>query len=749
MLEFFRRHQRYIFIFVTAIIIASFLFFGTFSTFGGEEERVEQVIGHAVDGSPIYLSEVQRLSHFLATDRDDVPQRGAPSNLFNNGVVRNDFIQTGLASLLYSAYFDSLKEGLADRLDKVKRYRPYAHPEAPHISAQAIWDRFVPGMSEEIRSLQKEGEVTPQTFAQLAQIYQQQQNLHPEIVRKILVYQNQQGQGIRFDNRLPQMDLSLFGFHTLSDWFGKDFLDLVAQFILNASVVAEEKGYRVTLEEAKGDLRHIFQEAAEQAKGNLPFSYQQHLQMLGFNEKLAAQTWRKVLLFRRFFQDVGEATFIDPLTYKGFAEYALESAQVKKYEWPLTIKNVNDLFAFQMYLKAVCPPPKDPLALPKEFLTPEEVADNYPELVQATYRAKVSQLSKNQVGLRASLKELWDWQVEEGHWATLKKNFSFLPAAETREQRFKQLEKLDPSMRSQVDVFSRNLLVDENPIWIEEAFLAQEAKEKTFGVSAAGVQLSGIEQAKQCTLYLQHAIENDPLALAALRCYSNDGSTFYRFEGVERLSEPQILLFEKARGVLSRLVDQHLQAEYPKVRKRSPEKFQTAEGEWKQFAAVKEEVGLLVFADVIQAIDRLEKQPDAAHSAARRFLAPTQEAYASLQKNPSDSFWLRGSGDPLLEQFKLVSKELLVQRTSKEDWMKEQAFLLVPNQWSPIYVPDDGQIVFFYLLEKKPHETPILEQLSFGKATLSADAQRYLGERLIETAQKKQAIVIPVEKEVQ
>ena len=80
--------------------------------------------------------------------------------------------------------------------------------------------------------------------------------------------------------------------------------------------------------------------------------------------------------------------------------------------------------------------------------------------------------------------------------------------------------------------------------------------------------------------------------------------------------------------------------------------------------------------------------------------------------------------------------------------MKEQAFVLVPNDWSPIHVPNDGQIVFFYLQEKKESEAPILDQISFGKETLAADAQRFLAEKLLAKIQKKQSIVIPVKKEI-
>ena len=79
--------------------------------------------------------------------------------------------------------------------------------------------------------------------------------------------------------------------------------------------------------------------------------------------------------------------------------------------------------------------------------------------------------------------------------------------------------------------------------------------------------------------------------------------------------------------------------------------------------------------------------------------------------------------------------------------MKEQAFMMLPDFWSPIHVADNGQIVFFYLQEKKANPAPILDQLAFGKETLAADAKAFVTERLIKVVKKKKAIVIPIQKE--
>lgn len=758
MLEILRKYQRYIFIVVTGVVIASFTFFGTYSTIGGEEKRVDRTIGELVDGSKLQLFDVQRLSHFIASDREDLSQgRNQIPNLANDGVIRYDFLRTHLADLAVAAYFDQMKSELAQRLERAKKYRPYVHPDAPFISARLVWERFLPAMNEELSALQEEKEVSPAVFTRLSRLYQQQSYFQPELLRRFLVYQHQQYPWLSLDQRLGTEDLSLFGFHTIYDWFGPDFPDLIAQFILNAAAAAEEKGYSVSLEEAKGDLIHNFQQSIEKmAKSNLKpeLSFGSHLRMIGFDEKSASEIWQKVLLFRRYFQDVGQATFVDRLPYKDFAGYAQETAVVQKYSWPFRLRNFNDLLQFEVYLKAVATASKNPLALPRNFKKIDEVAAQFPELVQTSYRASVIELSKAQIGLKASLKEIWDWEAGDPNWAQLKKEFSFLPKADSRDERFKALEKLDPAQRAQVTGHARGLLVDAHPAWIEEAFAAGKAQELTLPVSDAGLKLPHIEKGKAVAALLEKTAAGEEAAKTALLNYSDDGKTIYRFENVAKVSERQILTFEKARPVLGEIADRMLEQEYPKIRSKNPQKFQDAKGEFKPFADVKQEVGTLYFADLLKAIDQIETndwkpgQGPADYYASHRLLAPAQEAYTALRQNPSDSLWLKGEGDPLAEQFKLERKQLNVQRTSQEDWMKEQAFVLVPNDWSPIHVPNDGQIVFFYLQEKKESEAPILEQLSFGKETLAADAQRFLAEKLLAKIQKKHSIVIPVKKEI-
>ncbi len=658
MLEFFRRYQRYFFLVITAVVITSFTFFGTYSTFGGDEAPKDRLVGKTVEGAPMMLSEIQKMARFIEVDRED----SGSLNLCNDGVIRYDFIRDRIADLLVAEYFDPLKESLASRLDRAKRYRPYAHPEAPFLCAKTVWDHVAPEINEELGALKEMSEVSPQVFDHLAKLYLLQSRMAPEMLRRILIYQHQQYPWLTMDDRLSRDDLSLFGFHSASDWFGREFVDLVAQFILNGAATAEKKGYRVSMEEAKGDLIHHFQEAVQKI-GSADLNFHQHLRTLGFDERGATEVWRKVLLFRKFFRDVGDASFVDSKPYKDFAGFANEVALIEKYEWQVQIGTLNDLAQLEFYIKTVSNGTKG--LLPLEFLSVEAIEKKCPDLVQSKFKAQVAEVSKKEVGLKATLKEVWEWETDEKNWPLLKKEFSLASGA-NKEERFKILEKLDPKVRGQVDRFAREKLVDLNPGWVDEALAAAPIKEKTWTI--AGTQ--------------------DP----ALK---KEGF-YYRIENLEKVEEKRALLFNEAREVLSRLVKSQ-EGACPK-----------------------------------------EKNP---------FALASKEALAALKKDKNDSRWLSSGTNSLADQFKIVRKEEAISRNSKENWMKEEAFLMLPELWSPILAADDGQVVFFYLQEKKVSDAPILDHLSFGKETLAADAKAFVAEKLIRSAKNKNAIVIPVQKE--
>jgi hypothetical protein len=154
-------------------------------------------------------------------------------------------------------------------------------------------------------------------------------------------------------------------------------------------------------------------------------------------------------------------------------------------------------------------------------------------------------------------------------------------------------------------------------------------------------------------------------------------------------------------------------------------------------------VALLVFADLIQQMGQ-EKEP-LAYYASHRLEIPAKEALGAFKKNPEDPKWLAiNDENPVSRQFKLVKNERSIQRTTKDEWMKEQVFIMMPNEWSPISVPADGNITFFYFDKRKENQEPILSQISYGKEVIAADAQRYVAKSLLSKMNGKKSIVIPV-----
>ena len=74
----------------------------------------------------------------------------------------------------------------------------------------------------------------------------------------------------------------------------------------------------------------------------------------------------------------------------------------------------------------------------------------------------------------------------------------------------------------------------------------------------------------------------------------------------------------------------------------------------------------------------------------------------------------------------------------------KQPFILNTNQWSDVYVPSNGEIVFFFVKDRAVVPTPVLEQIQQGKQTLSGDVQCLLADQLLALALKKQAIILPL-----
>jgi len=526
----------------------------------------------------------------------------------------------------------------------------------------------------------------------------------------------------------------LMGCHSIVDWFGSDCMDLFSQFVINGARLAQTKGYQVSLEEARGDLVNNFQTSISRLshiQGISSLTLRQHLHSIGLDEKSAVEAWRSVLLFRRYFQGIGSSVFVDTLPYRDFASFACETAEIQKYEFPkaLHLSSFQDLIEFQVYLKALGGDITQ-IGLPSSVLSPHVIARQTPDLVQATYRMKISSVSLDEVSLRVGAREILDWELDAANWVELQKLFPFVVAAESKEDRFECLENLSSLQKVKIDRYVRKIVTKEHPEWIAQLLGSAPSLEKEVSVGTNWVSLAEIHDPLQFKSLLDVPLSN-------IDQYSEDEEVFYRFENIEQIAPAHVLTFKEARelGVMTWLADRFMQAEYERIRGQNIAQFQVGK-EWKLFSSVKEEVARIVLQGLLLKIGG-ENKP-LAYYASHRLELPAKEALFDLQYGTDQG----ESSDPIVDQFRCVSIKSSVQRNPKDQWMKEQLEKVAIGGWSTIDVPADGNISFFYFENKKISNEPILEQIVLGKETISADAQRYAARNLISLAKQKKSIAI-------
>lgn len=787
MLEFFRKHQTYFFAVITFVIIISFSFFGTYSTITPNSMH-QQIAFTAIDGTQVTRGELEEMSHFLSTDSEDKWLFGGVwgPNFLNDGVIKNDFLETGMAEILAMAYLPELEPDLQQRIAREKRYNLYVHPQAPFLSVESVWTYFVPNMKNNYDTLRNATDAaSPDALKARIALYLDERKLPAPMLRQVLRYQEKQYPWISADPRLDQTDLFLFGYHTLDDWFGQRFLRIISEFIINSSKIAEEKGYKVTKEEALADLIYNAEISFQQNQRNPHLGVansseylNEQLRHLGMDRTKAAKVWRQVLLFRRLFHDVGNAIVIDPLTHQVFNAYAKEQANGQIYRLPkeFQLSNFRALQKLQTYIEAVAPRDESkPLAIPTTFLAIDEIKRKSPELIQKKYVLEVAHVQKKGLQSKVGLKEMWNWEVSDENWEKLKNQFPELGTknAQAREERMAILDNLDDVTRNRIDQYARAAIVDSHPEWLQEALNAAEVKRMSVGLRPKGQTtfVTGLKDPAQLIELLdQVSLDNPPTELPksleaslALATYTADNNNYYRIKVLERSPSEEIMTFDEAskEGILDQLLNTKLEKYYKDNRSKNTAEFRLDDGSWRPFAEVKDRVAELYFAKLTQAIRTDYEKASGKEgnetmtgdqTASLRFYAYMRDIKNQLKEGTSEAqnAIKEASADnsPQSEwkdQWKLERAPYTADRaTEANDIDLTEILALAPGEWTKVQTPINGDVYFFQLQNKQmPENTAEVEkQLQEAHQIMSDDAQRTLMYRLVAELKDKNAISI-------
>lgn len=780
MLEFFRRYQTFFFAIITVVIVISFSFFGTYNTLPANSIH-DQVVFTAVDGTEVTRRELDELVVFIGTDGDDKMLFGGiwGPNFLNDGVVRKDILETGIGNTLAAAYPDLIEKDLSPRLEKEKRFTLYSHPNAKFAGVEAAWSYVSPEMKGQYDALRNAGNpVSKSAFAARTALFLGEKQFPAPLLRQVLSYQQRQYSFLTPDPDLERIDLSLFGYHTMEDWFGPRFMRLVAQFILNGSKIAEQKGYVVTKEEALADLQRNAEISYKQNQKNPHLGvansteyFQEQLRRLGMDQAKAVKIWREVLLFRRLFQDVGNSVLVDQLSHQQFFAYAKESVNGDLYRLPkeMRFKDALSMEKFEIYLEGISKHNRNEIALPSAVLTLNEVKKKAPELVQKHYSLNVAQVKKASLQAKVSLKEMWNWEVENKNWETLKKEFPELGVkkGDTREERLAALDKLDDQTRNRVDNFARNAILQSHPEWIAEALNQAPSKQMEVNLRLKGGKpLFELADRQELIQLLEQApIGNEiastnvaKAAKAKLEQFSGDGNVYYRITVLERAPQEEILTFAEANreGVLDQLLDRELEAYYGKVRDAHPDLFQKDNKSWKSYQEARADVANLNFEPLLSALkaDYAKAQPDQKQTltsdkaASLRFYSYVREIQNKLNQGKTDPVTLvRTAGSSanksISDQWKLEQTSYQADRSSNSEGLDvNEMFALPVNGWTKVYSPVNGDLYFLQMKQKAPNGdiTALYNKLHEAHAILSDEAQKIYTARVIDDLKAKHAI---------
>ncbi len=699
MFQRFRKHQRLLFGVVTILAICSILFFGIYSPdlVPPPEAIPDRPVGKAIDGSPISSRECKDLVRLIASDMQNFSLEGP--NLLNPAILQKELLEPGIGELLATAYFSRLQSSLQEKLHRVHNYHLYVHPQNPSISLLKLWERYQPHLAQAFKDLKQEESATPHTFSLLVRLYQEAGKAPPELMRRLLLYYEAESR-TPHDPSLNHRDLSLFGFHSLSDWFSQPFLELTAEWILNAAIAAEEQGWAVSLVEAKADLRHnfstVWNRLSEEERKNI--SYEQSLHALGMDEERAAHLWTKVLLSRALLQTTARATFLDPLAEEALNTYAEEGLRLDTYRWPkeFSLRTMEDLALFQTYLHAIAKT-SSLLTLPEELRPMAEIEKLHPELFQTSYRVELAQIDNESLWEGFGAKQLLLWQLDPMHWEMMRTQFSALPIALERNARMHVLETLAPSLKQEVDAYSRTLVANERALLLHAALHEAPYQETIVTVSLQSSSLADIANTKSFASLLERACRGEEEAQHALSSYAGQ-KALYAIRNVTPFEPTRLMTFKEVK-------------ESSTLSKSLPRK---------------EEAARTLFMPLLIAIDRqqqetrwTEGQGPFSFYASHRLVVPTEQELIARQSGATPS-----------TLFSMECEEQIVLRK------KVPALFALPcGSWSSIESSPLGTLQFSHIKEKVP-PAHLLPRTEARDDLLTHDAARHIAGQLLQRMQQ-------------
>lgn len=595
MFHFLRRYQRVIFFIVTAIIILSFSFFGTYSAMVSTKGD-DPLVFTTLSGRKIRRSESQAYLAFLSTGSTGGPS--SVNNFFNDGFLERDILSTCVGQSIMHQWKERVAPYLGKKKMQESQFSLYHHPKAPFLGTEYVWTYFIPELKDRFMAYQKESsKESEEIFKKKAALFVLEKQFPGTFVKQLLLLQQQQAaEWLEPDATLQERDFSLFGYTSANDWFGEEYMQKVVCTLLDGAEMAQKEGMRVSDDEVMNSLyRNVQSNARRFSDLNekpLHELVQLSLRSLGLDLAMVQKIWRDILLFRQAFTALPNHMAISAFPFRTIYEEGAQYRKIEKYSLQpcLNVHSLEDMAALYVWQKA-CLMESNAKPFLGAYRPAEEVMKAWPEFVQERYCISYRMVGPEQLEPLIRLKDLWHWQGEEKNFLRLAEKFPRLleERREDPESRMQAIELLPSSMRVEVDAFSKKQFLLERPEWIDEQLKTQEMKTKTLFVHPEGEAKDWVGITNVHALH--ELLQKSPLGEKSdqLSRYTQDGDHFYEMVVVDRSSQWELapLIQLREEGTLARVLNKLLEAQYPVLRKQTPRPFLDEKGEWKPFHEVR------------------------------------------------------------------------------------------------------------------------------------------------------------------
>jgi GcvH upstream region-like protein len=773
MFTFFRRYQRAIYFVITAVIILSFSFFGTYSAFtSGKGE--DPVVFRTEDGTRMTRSEFNDYIHFLSMDSLALGEGGSvPSNPLNDGVLANDIIATGIGNVLAVRFSQEFQGDWMAKFGRERLFQPYHHPQAPFLSAMQVWSYFAPDLKESFEQFRTFSSVDPvEIYKKKAALFLAERQFPPVFLRQILSYQQQQFNWIEPDISLEGRPLGLFGYSQVSDWFGMPFVEKSCEFIIQTASQARAFGMSVSSGEALASLyqnaQHALQRLPHKEGVTADDLFRKTLREFNMDQSRAVAIWSDVLLFRRALIELPLNIVVNDQPFDEYLHHESESCDLDCYQLQpsLRLSSMRDLFKVELWINAVGVQKqngKDDLLPPSACKVPEDVVHSWPEFVERNFYLSVASASFEDLTKHIRLRDVWNWEVDNGNWDILVKEIPALGEKEAsdRASRLQALERLSPQLRSKTDTIAKEQLVAVHPQWLEDHLSKAKMENQAVNIRLQGgsIPFEGMPDRQALLAELLKAPIGE--ISSSLQKYTQDGKHFYRIQVLDRAGSDSLVPLPDllADGSLDRILDRVLEAAYPRIREERPADYRKDGGQWKPFQEVKEKIGEAYFSSLCKQVDRAIEQwriklpkycqwEDLKSArVAVRFLPMLVHLSAKIQEGDvsayvTSPFLPHGKENPAMSVEERPLSDLWVLVSSKQKFVRHEqgekvqfaeSLTLSPGDWMlPRYSQELGP--FVAKVAKKDIE-PYEEDLR----AMVFDTQRFLGREAIQS--RAQALV--------